>query len=182
MVCSWLALSLHVLSKIIWVLHSLNTKRLYEQLLRSELWLQDALPPLRCLLEFFYRFPSTVTHHTLKDSFLSFLASPLWIPSLMTALFHLVASPLNIISSHSDFIIPWTDGWKEPSHKYVPGGEAVREMNEHQIDICMSFTSCWALPLHLTFKPYQSSSLTSCWNYSSPMLLSIEDTSKWRVK
>lgn len=76
MVRSWLALSLHVVPRIVWVLQPCDTKRLNEELLGSELWLHCALPLLCCLSsKLSYRFLSAVTGRVLKDSFPTFLTS-----------------------------------------------------------------------------------------------------------
>ena len=107
MVCSSLALSLHVLSRIVWVL------QLHEELLGSELWLHCALPPLCCLSfsKAFLQIPiTTITHHVLKVSFPAFLTSPLCTPSPVTRVFGLAASAQNLISPCSSFIIAWTCG------------------------------------------------------------------------
>lgn len=76
MVRSWLALSLHVVPRIVWVLQPCDTKRLNEELLGSELWLHCALSLLSCLSsKLSYRFLSAVTCRVLKDSFPTFLTS-----------------------------------------------------------------------------------------------------------
>lgn len=76
MVSSRLALSLHVVPRIVGVLQPCDTKRLNEELPGSELWLHCALPLLCCLSsKLSYRFLSTVTCCVLKDSFPTFLTS-----------------------------------------------------------------------------------------------------------